>query len=1348
MKLLAKVVRSNNGTPQFEVKYKDHPYRVKLFKFQENYPDDSPIECTVVKQANGDLFLRQDLQSLINEYFTAGEVYEFSVKHDFSHNGYYELVDERGIPFRLAVPKGMKLLTGSSVRCRLLSVDTSGGQLKLEDTSVLFECEKSAKNSTDPQPVTTRKELDATVIANRVFNDLYPVDDPEWDPDILFNLLFINDDYYAQAVSRSILEIIRQWRSEQIGWDKVATLLTEMTTAIMYVLEGSDTLLGVEPLQRKSLQKRLSILADNVRGYCEAVDLLGRERVAEEVTRVLDSLRKSGYIYEAERQLDKIMRIFSLASDVMAENMTRIFDIIHSRSEDFWHDEPFRKAFIRMLQIYVDQSRTHMEESGDDNEATVRSLIEALSIQLLLADREADADLFDYNLNMASLCRYASMLRTSEPANAIRNAFLALMDVSRRPASIYRWSETGAHDLLASKLTASPVGLEGGFEKWYTNRQIELTIDTNSITISRNDVKSDTLKPLDLPEVGVWRNLKILTPQKIARPTDPNLKRVRDMWNAVETSLFSEDLNIKRPLTRRLATPGKDDECFIRITHQIDDGLFGVEVTDEDYEGRGTISVEDMVKYKVPGLRMEHFLNNEGKPMVFLARVKRVEEGQLIFSIYENITRYSHDMIENDNELICVIKSSNQYGIVGISTLGDAVRFKREGEAANLHVGDVVRANYWTRPENPSAPYIDGIVTGLEPNFKFSTELAFRQLILDYSDGNYYDSPEEEVTSAANTASSEDMLSDQRLGELMALVERQAAGESDYIKAYNHIGFARLLARIGRCDEKREFYEAWMRLISILHYFAVNGKIDDAQLAEFEANDRSRFDNRSELYRRYLQLKIVSYKGQPQMRDTIWHYMADEDEEIRSLATNVMAYNLIAENVSASALGEIEDRINNILHVNARKSTLHSFGAENKTREFKSSLIFPPNNHMRANPEAQTVEIMKELCALLNADGGTLYLGVNDFGMGVGIENDLAYRDFNGSEDKYDLYFRHSVCRILGNDVDAYVDGRFETFGGKRIYIVTVKPYYTSPVKVDGVIYERHGSSKLPFYNPEDIRRFTERRAEEREIHRAATATATQAPVTTKNEEQVGRKSPSEAPVPEVRQNVVAESPVSGTEKNMTNSSPETPARVNPEKIATGLHRPVCPASYEPEQDVATVRYLQMLKDGFQLVPDFYGYADDPELLLTLPIREEDSRNWLVLGYADGSICRIAMRPVLDKSDYTPGVRYNDSDLIFADILSDEDAILSLSLNNSGNWNARADRIDQLPEVAGLRNAGERLFNVAKEKYLFNVIYGAACLNYPDLFNRTPKDAGKNFSINRQDRLYQQLHRDGYIDED
>lgn len=388
--------------------------------------------------------------------------------------------------------------------------------------------------------------------------------------------------------------------------------------------------------------------------------------------------------------------------------------------------------------------------------------------------------------------------------------------------------------------------------------------------------------------------------------------------------------------------PSRDDECSIRITHQISDTLFGAEITnDAIYEGRGTIAVEDMVKYKVPGLKMEHFLNDDGNPMVFKVKVKKVEDDNISFSAYEDLLRFSHEAISNDNEMLCVIKSSNQYGIVGVSEYGDAVRFRREGPFANIHVGEVVLANYWTRPGNPNAPYIDGVITSTTDEI-FNTEIAFRKLILDYSGDNEYIAPVAEHTTTSDTATGEEMLSDQRIRELMALVERQAALESDYMKAFNHIGFARLLARMARCEQRREFYEAWMRLISILHHFAINGKIDDIQLAEFEANDRSRFDDRSELYRRYLQLKIVSYKGMPHMREQIWRHMADEDEEIRSLATNVMAYNLIAGNASASALGEIEDRINNILHVNARKSTLHSFGAENKTTEFKSSLIFPP----------------------------------------------------------------------------------------------------------------------------------------------------------------------------------------------------------------------------------------------------------------------------------------------------------------------------------------------------------------------------------------------------------------------
>ena len=579
----------------------------------------------------------------------------------------------------------------------------------------------------------------------------------------------------------------------------------------------------------------------------------------------------------------------------------------------------------------------------------------------------------------------------------------------------------------------------------------------------------------------------------------------------------------------------------------------------------------------------------------------------------------------------------------------------------------------------------------------------------------------------------------------MAVIERRAAAESDYMKAYNHIGLARLLARMARDERRRDFYEAWMRLISMLHYFAVNGEIDPGLMTEFEENDRSRFDVHSELYRRYVQLKIASYKGRPGKAEDLWHYMSDSDEEIRSLASNVMAYNLLVESGSASMMGEISDRINNILQVKGRSSTLHSFGSENKLTEFKTSIVYPPNNNMRANLEVQTLEVMKELCALLNADGGTLYIGVNDFGMGVGMENDLQF--FNGSEDKYDLHVRHAVCRYMGRDVDAHINGHFETYGHKRIYVIDVKPYYSAPVKVEGIIYERHGSSKLSFTKAEDVRLFTDRRAQQRDSIAAKIAErrAESLVAVSEGKEEVPETTVGETVRDEVKESVAKESVPANRDKNEHEEKPEEVSEVNPEQITTRRGRGVCRASFDPESDPATERYLQIFKDNYMLVPEFYGYSeDDDDLLLTLPLSEEDYKRWLVLGYADGTVCRVPMRTIIDKEDYTSGKRFTDTELIFADILDSDEALLTLSKGRYDTWNARAERIEDLPEVAGMREAGSRIFNTEQKEYHFDVLSGVKMLNYrDDLFDRVYRDAGKPFNTIDQDKLYKRLVKDG-----
>ena len=67
--------------------------------------------------------------------------------------------------------------------------------------------------------------------------------------------------------------------------------------------------------------------------------------------------------------------------------------------------------------------------------------------------------------------------------------------------------------------------------------------------------------------------------------------------------------------------------------------------------------------------------------------------------------------------------------------------------------------------------------------------------------------------------------------------------------------------------------------------------------------------------------------------------------------------------------------------------------------------------------------------------------------------------------------------------------------------------------------------------------------------------------------------------------------------------------------------------------------------------------------------------------------------------------------------------------------------------MAGIRNAGSRLFNTEQAHYTFDVISGAKVLNYQDLFNRTAKDCGRLFNRFKGDKLFKQLLTDGYVTE-
>ena len=122
-----------------------------------------------------------------------------------------------------------------------------------------------------------------------------------------------------------------------------------------------------------------------------------------------------------------------------------------------------------------------------------------------------------------------------------------------------------------------------------------------------------------------------------------------------------------------------------------------------------------------------------------------------------------------------------------------------------------------------------------------------------------------------------------------------------------------------------------------------------------------------------------------------------------------------------------------------------NFGCEDEKKEFKSSIVFPAGE-TSANIGKQLGIICRTIAGFMNADGGTLYIGVMDNGYICGIEND--YHHLNDGDDDYTYkenddgflqVITNSICRILGQTAGRLVSMRIEEEEGKKYCVIDIK---------------------------------------------------------------------------------------------------------------------------------------------------------------------------------------------------------------------------------------------------------------------------------------------------------------------
>ena len=208
------------------------------------------------------------------------------------------------------------------------------------------------------------------------------------------------------------------------------------------------------------------------------------------------------------------------------------------------------------------------------------------------------------------------------------------------------------------------------------------------------------------------------------------------------------------------------------------------------------------------------------------------------------------------------------------------------------------------------------------------------------------------------------------------------------------------------------------------------------------------------------------------------------DKYLSRVAKLVLAGNLVYSSPAASEV--IRQELLRLLSIDFESIEVEEekieFGSENGTREFKSSAVYPAEAQWQADLDKQVSVILKTICGFLNAVGGVLYIGVNDFGIPDGIKTDLDYLRCN--TDKYELFLRKQIVENFGGDVNGLVVIKFRYFGEVIVCAVSV-PSYHSVVMLNSMVWQRQGNSTL-LVTGADLRLLKRRKKMQAELSRMA----------------------------------------------------------------------------------------------------------------------------------------------------------------------------------------------------------------------------------------------------------------------
>ncbi len=1299
------------------------------FQKQPGYLQPDELQCRVKSFDSDGLpvlthIIAPYIYQLYEKTFAKGETFECEVIYAPAKPAEepYMLRDRNGIFFRHNEPEGL-LAKGQIVRCKftrlsqrffqMVRVD-EGAKLPFHSPETLFEY------------IDTPAVLRSFITKNVFVSDSMAGIRAE---------IRAKNPMWMMSCARVVLDHLPEWflSANLRRHNKLCrALLFTVRDALLYLLEGSGYLNAVHIEQRRALRQQLTEMVEGLEPYADTLRLIAQGREDGFVESLLDKLQKSGYLYHPAQQFAVLMLIFRLHPDKVANYLSRIFESIFGRDLENWKREPFRSAFVEQFEIYVSQARREIDAlplaETRDQKSRLETVITAIALQLLLADEKA-------NISRSSslFFRYVALLRPLNTEALLTKSFLALMGADVKSRLSYRQLKEPMMMMTQATITSSSDVLSLlGTKHRYTNGHADITVSSDGILLSltkRRDI-TDKVVPEGLM---TWLKPQIYL-GGIKGLSGPRLRKLADhsqWWHDIENSFFEEaakaaqatEMSPERE-TRRAEI---GDEVYI-VIDGVDDfyssnPTFRCKISDSEFvDGVGILKRDQIVGYNLKQPAEAAYRKSDGTQLGFLATVSDIRsDGSYIFSLRDEIDRFIDEYFNYEDEYVAIVAGINERDYSSITKAGVGIFLEKDNNAS-YQVGDIVHCRMsQIGKQGQIRAYI--VRKSDLPEDHFYKSDAFIDLM--HSIGEY-DNAGVEAGEEELMRDMDEILSTAEVRELIEIIRFRAIAESDMIQAYDYLRFARMLAIIIADQPLASKLGTHAALLTLHQYYATNSRIDAEKLEALQADANS-----DPLLRMiYHRLEMVSWLDRSDRVPELYASATDPSNELEgTIARMVLSYNMLRSTDSADGTAiasEIKQQIMKKLNVNNETRRGKYYGSESKYLEFKTSIVYPataPGVEMREDPDAQQFHILSRIAGMLNANGGRLYIGVNNDGYEVGLHDDFKYFERKTaaigrytfkikSLDNMCVFLENLINDTFGESVARKIEVSVDDEAEKGVILIDIAESL-DPVFLQDRLFVRQSGQSTREYHGTAVNEFILER-EELKAERNHLLSIDRSPATAEDIDQ------SETP-DETLQPVADE--ISGNE--------EMPSLLNEEMrdiVPTSQWRPNVLHNYE-SGFADPLGYLYLMKDNQLLfsVNDLYMEPGENNCRQALVIPHEMADANLILAFDNERILRIPLAEIFEKGENTPMEHNGEYNLMFAALASKEDAVVCIGTDSADSLWKRAVRVSQI-DGAHLMSSPRRLHDAPiHHTFAYEIADAASLERFSDCM--ADKLAGRRFGV-------------------